>query len=279
LKLQYDCLPDQRLTKLTRISRTISEIANLSPDDHLAFVGRSAFAHKGGIHVAAMRRNADSYQHIDPPSVGNQMRVLVSDLSGRGNLLSKAEEFGLQIGSTEATKVLAEIKALENQGFVFEGADASVAIRMYRARPVYRPLFTLIDFKVFVEDYQNRGAISEAMVKLDVDGDIIHTAAEGNGPVNALDLALRKALLPKYPHLADFQLADYKVRILDGAEGTAAMTRVLIDTQCGPTRWSTVGAGTNIIHASWGALVDSVEFGLCLVNHTDVAAAVTVRKS
>jgi 2-isopropylmalate synthase len=249
---------------LTSLSRTVAEVANLAPDNHLAYVGKSAFAHKGGIHVAAIRRNVDSYQHIDPALVGNEMRVLVSDLSGQGNLLSKAEEFGLDVSRQEAVKVLQEIKQLENQGFVFEGAEASVAVRLHRAKPDYKPIFTLIDFTVFVEERPGLGSLAQAMVKLDIDGDIVHTAGEGNGPVNALDLALRKALLPHYPPLADFQLADYKVRILDGDNGTAAITRVLIDTQNGNQRWSTVGAGTNIIRASWLALVDSVEYGLCV---------------
>ncbi len=165
--------------------------------------------------------------------------------------------------------MLEEIKHLESEGFVFEGAEASVAMRLHRAQPDYQPIFKLIDFIVMVEDRRGRGSISEAMVKLDVDGDVIHTAAEGNGPVNALDLALRKALVPLYPQLADFQLADYKVRILDSSNGTAAITRVLIDTQSGTRRWSTVGAGTNIIRASWLALVDSVEYGLCVAEATE----------
>lgn len=276
LKMGYSCLPDKtNLRQLVPLSRTVAEIANLAPDNHLAYVGKSAFAHKGGIHVAAMRRNIHSYQHIDPELIGNEMRVLVSDLSGQGNLLSKAEEFGLDVSQTEAMKVLNEIKVLESQGFVFEGAEASVAIRLHRASPDYKPVFTLIDYTAIVEDRQGRGSLSEAMVKLDVDGDIVHTAAEGNGPVNALDLALRKALLPRYPQLADFQLADYKVRILDGNNGTAATTRVLIDTQNGNQRWSTVGAGTNIIQASWRALVDSVEYGLRVAHPQPRTAPVT----
>jgi len=271
LKMGYRCLPEGGLAHLTRLSWTVAEIANLAPDDHLAYVGKSAFAHKGGIHVAAIRRNVDSYQHINPALIGNEMRILVSDLSGQGNLLSKAEEFGLDISKAAALKVLQEIKELENAGFVFEGAEASVGIRLHRAQPDYQPIFTLIDFTVLVEERRDRGSLSEAMVKIEVDGDIMHTAAEGNGPVNALDLALRKALVPKYPQLADFQLADYKVRILDGVNGTAAMTRVLIDTQNGSRRWSTVGAGTNIIQASWLALVDSIEYGLTLAYETDEA--------
>jgi 2-isopropylmalate synthase len=273
-KMGYDCVPPENLQTLTSLARVVAEIANLAPDDHLAYVGKSAFAHKGGIHVAAMRRNIDSYQHIDPTLVGNKMRVLVSDLSGRGNLLSKAEEMGLEISKAQAVQVLEDIKQLENEGFVFEGAEASVAVRFYRARTDYQPLFTLIDFTTIVEERQGRGTVAEAMVKIDLNGDVVHTAAEGNGPVNALDLALRKALVPVYPEMAEFQLADYKVRILDGSNGTAATTRVLIDTQSGPHRWSTVGAGTNIIQASWRALVDSVEYGLRLANHVQVKPAV-----
>jgi 2-isopropylmalate synthase len=264
LKMGYQCLPDgNNLRTLTNLSRTVAEIANLAPDNHLAYVGKSAFAHKGGIHVAAIRRNVDSYQHIDPALVGNEMRILVSDLSGQGNLLSKAEEFGLDVSREEALTVLDQIKRLEHEGFVFEGAEASVAIRLHRAKPGYKPLFTLVDFTVIVSERPG-SALAQAMVKIDVDGDIVHTAADGNGPVNALDLALRKALLPLYPQLADFQLADYKVRIPDGNNGTAATTRVLIDTQNGSQRWSTIGAGTNIIQASWLALVDSVEYGVSL---------------
>lgn len=269
LKMGYDCVPYHNLSQLTRLSRTVAEIANLAPDDHLAYVGKSAFAHKGGIHVAAIRRNVDSYQHIKPEIVGNEMRVLVSDLSGRGNLLSKAEEFGMNVSQDETARVLDEIKTLENEGFVFEGAEASIAVRLRRAQPDYTPLFTLIDFTVLVEDRRDRGALSEAMVKLDVNGDVVHTAAEGNGPVNALDLALRKALIPHYPQMADFQLVDYKVRILDSDKATAATTRVFIETQCCGQRWNTVGAGTNIIHASWLALVDSIEYGITFLSMTD----------
>jgi 2-isopropylmalate synthase len=214
------------------------------------------------MHVAAIRHNANSYQHIDPALVGNEMRVLVSDLSGRGNMLSKAEEFGLDLSSHEAQVVLSRIKELEHRGFVFEGAEASVTMLMHRHQPEYKPPFELVDFMVVVERREGRGLFAEATVKVRVDGEELHTVAEGNGPVNALDRALRKALLPVYPQLGDFQLADYKVRILDGANGTAALTRVLIDTQNGTQRWSTVGASTNIIEASWLALADSVEYGL-----------------
>jgi 2-isopropylmalate synthase len=262
LKLGLRCLPDGKLATLTELSHFVAEVANLSPDEHLPYVGKSAFAHKGGIHVAAMRRTEASYQHVAPDAVGNRMRVVVSELSGRGNLLAKAEEFGLDATGPDAATVLEEIKALEMKGFSFEAADASVAMLMKRREPGYRPPFDLVDFLVNVEHRSGRGIFSEAMVKVRVEGELLHTAAEGDGPVNALDAALRKALLPRYPALATLVLVDYKVRILDGPEGTAAVTRVLVDTQCGPDRWSTVGASTNIIEASWRALVDSIEYGL-----------------
>lgn len=263
LKLGKRCLPDGSLANLYEVAHFVAEVANLASDEHAAYVGKSAFAHKGGIHVAAMRRNARSYQHVDPTLVGNEMRVVVSELSGRGNLLSKAEEFGLGDESAAGVAdVLNEIKTLESQGFSFEAAEASVALMLRRQQAGYRPPFELIDFAVNVEHRRGRGIFAEATVKVLVGGEVQHTVAEGNGPVNALDAALRKALLTHYPAIAEFHLADYKVRILDGANGTAAVTRVLIDTQNGARRWSTVGASPNIIEASWRALADSVEYGL-----------------
>src|SRR5690606_29930667 len=190
LKMGYRCLPDGALRHLSRVSHTVAEIANMAPNNQAAYVGKSAFAHKGGMHVAAIRRNIDSYQHIDPTLIGNEMRILVSDLSGQGNVLSKAEEFGLDVSRDEAVKVLNEIKRLESQGFVFEGMEASVAIRLHRAQPGYKPLFTLIDYTVMVNQGGEKNPLAQAMVKLDLEGDVVHTAAEGNGPVNALDLAL-----------------------------------------------------------------------------------------
>ncbi|HSD21799.1 MAG TPA: citramalate synthase [Anaeromyxobacter sp.] len=262
LKLGLRCLPEGHLRSLAELSHFVAEVANIAPDEHLPYVGKSAFAHKGGIHVAAMRRNAASYQHVLPESVGNQMRVVVSELSGRGNLLSKAEELGLASGSAGVADVLEEIKALEARGFSFEAAEASVAMMMKRQDPAYRPPFQLVDFLVNVEHREGRGLFSEAMVKVRIDGEILHTAAEGDGPVDALDAALRKALLPRYPRIAEMHLVDYKVRILDGKNGTAAITRVLADTQHGKRRWSTVGASPNIIEASWRAIVDALEYGL-----------------
>jgi len=266
LKMGLRCLPTGHLAKLYEISHFVAEVANLAPDEHLAYVGHSAFAHKGGIHVAAMRRHEDSYQHIDPALVGNRLRVVVSELAGRGSLLSKAEEYGLQVENEQIDDVLNEIKTLEAQGFAFEAADASVALMLKRQQPDYRPPFELIDFSAIVEHRQGRGVFAEAMVKVRVNGETLHTAAEGNGPVNALDLALRKALVGHYPQVAQLTLADYKVRILDSDAGTAATTRVLIDTHNGTRRWSTVGAGTNIIEASWRALADAVEYGLTIAS-------------
>lgn len=268
IKMGKTCLPAGRLEHLTRVSHAVSELANLAPDDHMAFVGHSAFAHKGGIHVAAMRHNQSSYQHVDPLLVGNEMRVVVSELAGRGNVMSKAEEFGLTLGDDRAdvNAVLQRIKELEAQGFHFEGAEASVELMLRRSRHDYRPVFEMIDFWVMVEHRQGRGLLAEANIKLRLGDETVHVAAEGTGPVHALDTALRKALLPFYPALNSFHLADYKVRILDGNSGTAATTRVLIETANHVQRWSTVGASPNIIEASWLALYDSVEYGLTVAN-------------
>ena len=263
IKIGLQCLPKGNLKYISEISKFVSEIANLAHDDHLPFVGTAAFAHKGGIHVAAMRRDEKTYQHIDPQLVGNKMRVIVSELSGRGNLLSKAEEYGLDILDKEnVADVLKEIKSMEANGFSFEAAEASVIMMLKRHGKDYTPPFELIDFTVVVEHRDKRGIFAEATVKVRVDGEIFHTAAEGNGPVNALDAALRKALVNHYPEVIHFKLSDYKVRILDSKSGTGATTRVLIDTQNGTRQWSTVGASGNIIEASWKALVDSVEYGL-----------------
>lgn len=267
LKMGYTCLPQGNLAKLYELSHFVDEVANITPNDHLPYIGKSSFAHKGGVHVAATRRSSQSYQHIKPENVGNKMRVVVSDLSGRGNLLSKAEEYGLEMDTgDEVADVLSEIKTLEARGFSFEAAEASVALMLKRQEMYYQPPFEMIDFTVNVEHRAGRGIFAEATVKVRVPGsdEILHTAAEGNGPVNALDLALRKALTPRYPALDKFHLADYKVRVLDGNNGTSALTRVLIDTQNGTRRWTTVGASANIIEASWRALADAVEYGLTM---------------
>jgi 2-isopropylmalate synthase len=264
LKMGYACLSDEQLRSLTDVSHYVSNRANLIPDHHQPYVGQSAFAHKGGMHVNAMIKCERSFQHIDPALVGNQKHIVVSELAGRSNILYKVDEYGLEVDldSAKARDVLSHIKELENQGFQFEGAEASVELLIRRSQDGYVPPFELIDFHVLVRDKENGIMASEAMVKLRVDDDVMLTAAEGNGPVNALDQAVRKALLPHYPQLEPVHLVDYKVRILDGDAGTAAMTRVLIDSSDGHRTWSTVGSSSNIIEASWQALADSLEYVL-----------------
>ena len=262
LKMGKSCVPEANLAQLVKLSYYVAEVANLPHDKTQPFVGESAFAHKGGIHVAAMLKNEHSYQHIDPALVGNQRRTVVSELSGRGNVLDKAREFGMDMNGDQAREVLAQIKSLEAQGFTFESAEASVSAMLNRMQPDYKPPFELIDFLVVVEHRQGRGILAEATVKVRVGDRVMHTAAEGNGPVSALDAALRKALEEVYPSLKEVRLDDYKVRILDSEAGTAASVRVLIDTKNGTRRWSTVGASTNIIEASWRAMADSLEYAL-----------------
>jgi 2-isopropylmalate synthase len=273
LKLGHTCLENGRLAEMYELSHFVAEVANLVPDEYLAYVGQAAFAHKGGVHVSAMRRSPRSYQHIEPERVGNQMSVVVSELSGRANILSKAEEYGLEVnGAEEVSSALSHIKHLEAQGFSFEAAEASALLLFKRQQAGYQPPFELIDFSVNVERRQQRGVFAEAMVKVRVGGEVHHTAGEGNGPVHALDVALRKALMPNYPAISQFHLMDYKVRILNGNSGTSAITRVLIDTQNGHRTWSTVGASANIIEASWQALADSFEYGLMTAVETAPAA-------
>ncbi len=271
LKMDYRCLPSGSLRKLTKLSRTVAELANLAPRKSAPYVGRSAFAHKGGMHGHAMRLNQYSYQHIDPVLVGNKTRILVSDLAGRGNMMSKAEELSVKLDPNEASELVQEIKRLEHDGYVFEGADASVTMLMRRRQAEYQPPFDLVDFKVVVEDRLGQGITAEATVKVKVNDEVIHTVAEGTGPVDALDTALRKALVPLFPQLGKFRLADYKVRILDGDKGPAATTRVLVDSQNGKRRWTTVGASRNIIEASYKALKDSFEFGILEVGYESPA--------
>ncbi|MGQ9585929.1 MAG: citramalate synthase [Anaerolineae bacterium] len=262
LKMGVDCVTDDQLRLLARVSRFVSEVANLPHDPHLPYVGNAAFAHKGGIHVSAILHNERAYQHVDPARVGNQRRVLLSELSGRGNLIYKLREFGLDANQEAIQSVLGQIKTLESQGFHFEGAEASVELMLRRLEPSYRPPFELVDFMVVVEHRQGRGIFAEATIKVRIGDQVVHTAAEGNGPVNALDHALRKALLPHYPCLSHVQLTDYKVRILDEEHATGATTRVMITSADRSRSWNTVGCSTNIIEASWQALADSVEYGL-----------------
>ncbi len=262
LKMGKNCVTDENLEHLTELSNFVSEVANLPHDRNQPYVGASAFTHKGGIHVAAMLKTEQSYQHIDPQKVGNQRRSVVSELSGRGNLIEKSQEFDIPITTEQANRLLGEIKELESKGFTFEGAEASVNLMLKRFQPNYLPPFELIDFTVVVENRQGRGMLAEATVKVRIGDRIIHTAAEGNGPVNALDAALRKALEDVFPAIREVRLDDYKVRIVDSENGTASAVRVLIDTKNGTRRWSTIGASTNIIEASWTAIADSFEYAL-----------------
>jgi 2-isopropylmalate synthase len=262
LKMGKDCVPSDALSRVGELSRFVSEVANLPHDDHWPFVGASAFAHKGGIHVAAMRKNPLSYQHIDPTLVGNEQRTVISELSGRGNVLDKAAEFGLEVDSDEARAIVQQIKELEAEGFSFEAGEASMSLLLRRLKPDYKAPFEQVGFTTWISHMENGRMISDASVKIRIDGEVFHTAAEGNGPVNALSLALRKAFYDKFPQLQTVHLTDYKVRILDGANGTGARVRVLIDFIDGDRMWSTVGASENIIEASWRALTDSYEYAL-----------------
>ncbi len=264
LKLGYSCLSQDQLSTLTEVSHYVSTRANLTPDAHQPYVGHSAFAHKGGMHVDGMRKHPRTFQHIDPALVGNQTRFVVSELAGRSNILYKIEELnmGIQLSQEQVRSIVEQIKDLESQGFQFEAADASVELLIRRMQPGYKPPFELIDFHILVRDKENGLMASEAVVKIKVGDQTIITAAEGNGPVNALDDAVRKALLPYYPALNAVHLRDYKVRILDGEAGTSAQTCVLIDSSDGNRVWSTVGSSTNIIEASWQALADSLEYAL-----------------
>ncbi len=251
------------LQGLSELSRFVAEIANIAPDAHAPYVGASAFAHKGGVHGAATVRVRDAYQHLDPALVGNEMRLVVSELGGRSNAGWLAERLGHQLDGVIEPRALSNlVKQLEAEGASFDGADASFELLIHRQRPDYQPLFRVIDFTVLV-DRRNGGDVrAEASVKVDIDGELIHTAAEGNGPVNAVDGALRKALGPSFPELDAMHLVDYKVRILDGESATGARTRVLIESSGPMGTWATVGSHTNIIAASVAALTDSLEYGL-----------------
>jgi len=271
LKMGIDCITDEQLARLAEVSHFVNETANLAPDTSSPYVGASAFSHKGGLHVAAMMKWDDSYQHIDPSKVGNRQKVVISELSGRGNILYKAKELGLDLPprGKEAKKLLERVKLMESRGFQYDNAEASFKLLVQRAKPDYRPPFELVDFMVVVETRRRPPSqesleemLSEAMVKVRVGAEVMHTVAEGNGPVNALDQALRKALLRFYPNIATVRLVDYKVRILEESVGTGAQVRVLIESTDGVEEWRTVGGSTNIIEASWLALADSLEYWL-----------------
>jgi 2-isopropylmalate synthase len=265
LKMGKECVEDAQLRRLREVSRFVYELANLVPNKHQAYVGNSAFAHKGGVHVSAIQRHPETYEHIRPERVGNITRVLVSDLSGRSNILAKAEEFNINLESKDPVtlEILEEIKDLENKGFQFEGAEASFELLMRRALGTQRPFFSVIGFRVIdTKRHEDEMPLSEATVQVKVGGKIEHTAAEGSGPVNALDNALRKALEKFYPQLREMRLLDYKVRVLPAGKGTASVTRVLIESGDKSSRWGTVGVSDNIIAASYQALVDALMYKL-----------------
>lgn len=261
-KQGYEVLQNSGVAHLTELSRYVYEIANMNFRSGQAFVGQSAFAHKGGMHVHAVNRFAASYEHIPPETVGNQRRVLVSELSGRSNIVAKTDKFRLQADNELMSRILNRVQDLENEGYQFEAAEASFDLLVRKEAGLYEPKFERLHFRVNVEADAGRLAETEATVKLQVNGQVEHVVAEGDGPVNALDQALRKALAVAYPNLKSMQLVDYKVRVINSAEGTAARVRVVIESRDDKDVWSTVGVSENVIEASWLALVDSVEYKL-----------------
>jgi 2-isopropylmalate synthase len=272
LKQSYQCVPSQNMARLTELSRSVAEIANLNPDAYAPYVGASAFAHKAGLHVAAVEKVSASYEHLEPSVVGNARQVIVSELSGRGNIRMLASELGLRVGGNEQM-ILRQVKELEEKGYQFENAEGTVELMMRRTKPDYTSPFELIDMMVVVSDRSKSGMNAEAVVKVRVGKTVYHTASEGVGPVNALDQALRKALQTSYPEIADVRLADYKVRILDPDSATNATTRVTIEATSGEDRWCTVGCSTNIIDASYQALADSLELFLARTGSVNVVQA------
>ncbi|RMG73845.1 MAG: citramalate synthase [Nitrospirae bacterium] len=265
IKSGYRCIGDENLSKLREVSRFINEIANIRHFNRQPYVGDSAFAHKGGIHVSAILKNPETYEHIKPELVGNSRRVLVSDLAGKSNILRKAEELGIHLekGSPQLEGILQTVKELENQGYQFEAAEASFELLVKKILGLHRRFFDLIGFRVIVEKRkEGEEPLSEATIMVKVGGHIEHTAATGNGPVNALDNALRKALEKFYPSLKEVRLNDYKVRVLSTQRGTGSKVRVLIESGDNEHKWSTVGVSENIIEASWQALVDSIDYKL-----------------
>ena len=264
LKLGKNCLPPASIRQLTNLSHYISDVANVPPLNSRPFVGRSAFAHKGGIHVSAVVKNSKAYEHIQPELVGNHRRVLVSDLAGKSNVEYKAKELGIDLtkNDTLIKKIVQKVKVMEDRGFQFDAADGSLSLLIKKTIGEFIEPFNLETFSVVTSRSENNPCLSQATIKISVAGEEELTAAEGNGPVNALDHALRKALTKFYPQIKDMHLVDFKVRTLEGSEGTAAGVRVLLDSTDGEELWSTIGVSENIIEASWQALVDSIEYKL-----------------
>ncbi len=261
-KKGYEVLPEGGVRKLAEVSRYVYELANMNFRNNQPFVGSSAFAHKGGMHVHAVNRVTRSYEHIPPEAVGNQRRILVSELSGRSNILAKTTKHRLEKDDQLLRKILERVQELENLGYQFEAAEASFDLLVKKVAGTYQPKFQRIHYRVNIETREGEEAQTEATIKLKVNGKIEHVVAEGDGPVNALDTALRKALIGAYPNLAKMQLVDYKVRVINSTEGTAARVRVVIESADEEEVWSTVGVSENIVEASWLALVDSIEYKL-----------------
>jgi 2-isopropylmalate synthase len=261
-KMGFDTIGSGKIKILTELSRYIFEIANLAPATNMPYVGTSAFAHKAGLHVDALRKNRQTYEHIDPELVGNSRRFLISELSGASNVLAKLENKKIAQDKALAKKLLAQVQDLENEGYQFEAADASFDILIRKAMGTYKPAFELAKYHINVERYGEGRMVIEATVKLKVDGVTEHVVAEGDGPINALDRALRKALDRFYPSIRDMHLFDYKVRVVNAKAGTAARVRVVIESRDQDAIWGTVGVSENVIDASWKALVDSVEYKL-----------------
>lgn len=265
IKMGLDCLSDDELKKLYDVSHFIHELTNLPPIKQRPFVGVSAFAHKGGIHVSAVMKNTDTYEHINPEIVGNRRRVLISDLSGRSNIVYKAKELGIDLEPKDSriTEILNELKKLENTGYEFEGADASFELLVRKALGLYKKHFNVKSARTIVEKRkEDEDPISEATVEVQVDGITEHTAATGNGPVNALDGALRKALEKFFPNLKELKLIDFRVRVVSTQKGTDSVVRVLVESTDGKDNWSTVGVSENLVEASWKALIDSIDYKL-----------------
>ena len=260
LKMGHALLPGERLARLTETAHFVDELLNRTPDPRQPYVGKDAFAHKGGLHVAGVRADAATFEHVAPERVGNRRELLISELSGRGTAVEKAAAAGLSVDDATAARIVDRVKALEHRGYHFEAADGSFELLMRRESGEYEPLFTLESWRVIVEQRADGKVETEATIKIWIDGERYVRTAEGNGPVNALDAALRAAITEIHPHLRDIELVNYKVRILDESHGTGAVTRVLIDASDGRDLWGTIGVDENVIAASWRALVDSLEF-------------------
>ncbi len=270
LKMGVQCLPEGRMERLTAVSHHVAELLNVNLNPQAPYVGRSAFAHKAGLHVSAIARRKDAYEHVDPESVGNGTRFVVSELAGKSNIVMKAAELGVTLDGKEIAEVIDELKRREHEGYQYEAADASLELLMRRAAGWEQPYFELESFRVITDEGSvgaggvTTGVTTEATVKVHVNGERLIRTCEGNGPVDALDAALRMAIGARYPALARVHLTDFKVRILDSQRGTGAVTRVLIDASNGDRQWTTIGVSGNIIEASWQALCDSVVYGLLL---------------